>query len=76
MGGLRGMRVAMMQIYYKQSVSHWAIVVWSIIQDAYFGYYMDEKGSWGCKGNEPAIMQTYKETICITLGHSSLPLNG
>ena len=37
-GGLRGMRVAMMQTYYKQSVSNWAIVVWSIIQDAYSGY--------------------------------------
>ena len=37
-GGLRGMRLAMMQTYYRLSVSHWAIVVWSIIQDAYFGY--------------------------------------
>ena len=36
--GLRGMRLAMMQTYYRLSVSHWAIVVWSIIQDAYFGY--------------------------------------
>ena len=37
-GGLRGMRLAMMQTYYRLSVSHWAIVVWFIIQDAYFGY--------------------------------------